>query len=156
MPTALRMLPASTGPDSVTPTPGPGADAEVTGSITLADAGYEPASLTLTGAAGKTFGITLTNTGKFVHNLQIAGPDGEFNTDDDITSLDVPPLAATPTASPSPTPAPAETGSPTGVPTPAPTVAPVNAAVVTGKLPAGTYKYRDQFHPEITGTIIVQ
>jgi len=133
---------------SGTPTPGPGT-ADVSGSMTLADAGYNPASLTLAGAAGKTFGITLTNSGKFVHNLQIAGPDGVFDTDDDITSPDVPPLAATPTASPSP--APADTGSPAAAPTP---VA-VNTAVVTGELPAGTYKYRDRFHPDITGTIII-
>lgn len=131
---------------SATPTPGPGA-ADVSGSMTLADAGYDPPSLTLAGAAGKTFGITLTNTGKFVHNLQIAGPDGQFDTDDDITSPDVPPLATTPTASP----APAGTGSPAAAPTPVT----VNTALVTGELPAGTYKYRDRFHPEITGTIII-
>ena len=142
------------GTASATPTPAAGA-AEVTGSMTLADAGYDPPSLTLAGAADKTFGITLTNTGKFVHNLQIAGPDGEFDSDDDVTSPDVPPLGPTPTASPSPTPAAADTGSPAAVPAPTATPAGVNTAVFTGKLPAGTYKYRDRFHPEITGTIVI-
>jgi plastocyanin len=148
--------------ETSSPTPGPGAEAEVSGAMTLADDGYEPASLTLAGAAGKTFGITLTNTGKFVHNLQIAGPDGDFGTEDDITSLDVPPLGPTPPASPTPTPAPttaapsdAGSGSPTAVPTPVPTAVPVNTTVITGELPAGTYKYRDEFHPEITGTIVI-
>ena len=136
------------------PTTAPGA-AEVTGAMTLTDTGYDPASLTLTGAADKTFGITLTNTGKLVHNLQIAGPDGQYNTDDDITSEDVPTLAVTPAPSPSPTAAPAGTGSPTVAPTPAATPVPVNVVVVTGKLPAGTYQYRDSFPSGITGTIVI-
>jgi uncharacterized cupredoxin-like copper-binding protein len=145
---------------SGTPTPGPGSAAEVTGSMTLSDTGYDPPSLTLAGAAGKPFGITLTNTGQFVHNLQIAGKDGTFDTEDDIFSPDVPPLGATPTASPTPTPGPtdtgtADTGSPTASPTPAATLVPVNTGVVTGTLDAGTYKYRDRFHPNITGTIVI-
>jgi hypothetical protein len=146
---------------TTTPTPGPGGTADVKVDLTLNDSAYDPPTLTIAGAADKTFGITLTNKGTFVHNLQIAGPDGQFGTDDDITSDDVPPLAATPTASPTPTPTAVPSGtiaSSAGVtasPTPAATPVPVNVTTVVGKLAGGTYKYRDSFHPEITGTIII-
>lgn len=143
------------GVGSGTPTPRPGGPAEALGSMTLTDSGYDPATLTLAGAAGKNFAITLTNIGKFVHNLQIAGPDGEFNSDDDITSADVPVLGSTPAPSPAPTDT--SFGSTTTSSTPAPTPSGVNIVVMTGKIDtAGTYQYRDQFHPEITGEIIIK
>jgi len=50
---------------------------------------YEPDAITL--VAGKEFRLNLDNQGKFAHNLRIAGPDGEFETDDDIVSPDVAP-----------------------------------------------------------------
>ncbi|HEU4759012.1 MAG TPA: cupredoxin domain-containing protein, partial [Dehalococcoidia bacterium] len=77
------------------PTPAPTATATSTAEpvaqtiqLTAADNFYDPAQLQV--AAGQRFRITLTNTGTFVHNLRIAGPDGQFRTDDDlISSTDV-------------------------------------------------------------------
>jgi hypothetical protein len=122
----------------------------------MSDTGYTPATVTL--AAGKVFGINLTNDGHFVHNLRIAGPDGLFNTDDDIVSPDISPLLP---ATPTPTATAAPSGSDTAAPTaaaPASTPAAPNTGVVTGKIDApGTYKYQDDFHPtQITGTIVIQ
>jgi plastocyanin len=57
--------------------------------VVMKDNVFEPGTITL--AAGKEFRINLDNQGKFAHNLRIAGPDGEFETDDDIVSPDVPP-----------------------------------------------------------------
>jgi plastocyanin len=37
-------------------------------------------------AAGTAASVTLTNTGTAIHNMRIAGGDGEYNTDDDIVS----------------------------------------------------------------------
>lgn len=37
-------------------------------------------------AAGTAITATLNNTGTAIHNMRIAGPDGEYNTDDDIVS----------------------------------------------------------------------
>jgi len=62
-----------------TPTPAP---ADVTLSLNVSDSGFVPPEITA--PAGKSFRITLTNTGAVVHNLRIAGPDGQFRTDDDI------------------------------------------------------------------------
>ncbi|MEO8457302.1 MAG: hypothetical protein ABI559_05765 [Chloroflexota bacterium] len=146
---------------SATPTPGPQVNADVTANMVMGDSGYTPSPLTVAGAAGKTVGITLTNTGKFVHNLHIDGPDGQFGTDDDIISNDIPPLAA---ATPTPTPTVAPTGTETAAASataaasgsPSATPSGVNQGSVSGKLNAGTYHYRDDFHPEITGTIVIQ
>ena len=136
--------------------------------MTMDDGGYDPADLTIA-SAGKTFGITLTNNGKFVHNLHIAGPDGQFDTDDDIVSGDIAPC--TPTDTPTPTPTPSATPTPTAEPdtsdtssptvtaAPTPTPAPTcGVGQVTGKIDtAGTYKYRDDFHKtEITGNIVIE
>ena len=70
-----------------TATPGPGttpspAPAELNLALNVSDSGFDPPEITA--AAGKSFKITLTNTGTVVHNLRIAGPDGQFRTDDDI------------------------------------------------------------------------
>jgi plastocyanin len=144
------------GAASATPTPAPGSQVhtDVTADITMSDAGYTPAQVTL--AAGKVFGINLTNNGQFVHNLRIAGPDGLFNTDDDIVSPDISPLVQ---ATPTPTSAAAPSGSATAAPSAAaPTPAPANTGIVTGKIDTpGTYKYQDDFHPtQITGTIVIE
>ncbi len=55
--------------------------------VLLKDNVFEPATLTL--AAGKKFRLKLQNDGKFAHNIRIAGKDGEFETADDISSVDV-------------------------------------------------------------------
>ncbi len=41
---------------------------------------------TLEIAAGDTVNFTIPNTGQNIHNLRFAGPDGEYNTDDDYVS----------------------------------------------------------------------
>jgi len=71
--------PTGTPPAGATPTPAP---ADVTLALNVSDSGFDPPEITA--AAGKSFRITLTNTGTVVHNLRIAGPDGQFRTDDDI------------------------------------------------------------------------
>ncbi len=146
------------GAASATPTPAPGSQVQtdVTANVTMDDSGYTPATVTF--AAGKVFGINLTNNGHFVHNLRIAGPDGLFNTADDIVSPDISPLLP---ATPTPTPTAAPTGTATVAPSaaaPTSTPAAQNAGVMTGKIDApGTYKYRDDFHSTlITGTIVIQ
>ncbi len=151
------------GSASATPTPAPGSQVhtDITADMTMDDSGYTPATVTL--AAGKVFGINLTNNGHFVHNLRIAGPDGQFFTTDDIVSPDISPLLP---STPTPTPTLAPTGEATaGASTVAPTAAtpastPVapNTGIATGKIDTpGTYKYQDDFHStQITGTIVIQ
>jgi plastocyanin len=78
-------------------------------------------------AAGASVTIKLSNGGAALHNLRIAGPDGKFNTDDDIVS-DPDKMA----------------GSGEG-----------NIAISIAA--AGTYNYQCDFHPaDMKGTIAVQ
>jgi plastocyanin len=72
-----------------TPTPAPEEEADDEYDITMVDSLYEPDHFGTD--AGDTVRFNLENTGEFVHNLRIAGPDGEYFTDDDIVSEDVPP-----------------------------------------------------------------
>jgi plastocyanin len=70
-------------------TPAPGATAtpvpaDVSVEISVSEAGFAPNSLTVD--AGKSFRITVANTGSFIHNLRIAGPDGVFRTADDLAT----------------------------------------------------------------------
>jgi plastocyanin len=74
-------------------TPEPGEDAEQEAAVEMQDSVFIPAEVTL--EAGKSFSINLTNNGQFVHNLRIDGPDGEFETDDDIQSPDIDPSGGT-------------------------------------------------------------
>jgi plastocyanin len=72
---------------AATPTPAPedevAADVEL--EMSMKDNFFEPAELTV--RAGETFRILLRNEGpQFVHNLRITGPDGEFDTEDDLVS----------------------------------------------------------------------
>ncbi len=78
--------------------------------------------------AGQRFRIDLTNNGpQFVHSLRIAGPDGQFDTDDDLVSE---PLSQKP-------------GDPGGL----------TGQIDT----PGVYPFRCDFHPsEMTGTLTVQ
>jgi uncharacterized cupredoxin-like copper-binding protein len=67
---------------SPTPVPADQVDAEVI--VTLKDDAFEPVELTV--PAGKKFRISIKNEGTLACNLRIAGPDGDYRTDDDITS----------------------------------------------------------------------
>ena len=73
---------------AVTPTPStaPQEPVDVTLDVALIDNAFQPASLTL--PSGKKFRINLVNSGTFIHNLRIAGPDGQYRTADDIISKD--------------------------------------------------------------------
>lgn len=52
--------------------------------VSMGDNFFDPNQYTVTGGATVTFGIT--NNGAAIHNMRIAGPDGEYNTDDDTVS----------------------------------------------------------------------
>jgi plastocyanin len=107
------------------PTPAPGDEEPVDVELDLGatNEGFDPAELRV--EAGARFRITLTANDAFIHNVRIAGPDGEYNTDDDLTTDDD-----------------AEDG---------------GTATLTGEIDeAGTYEFRDDFHPELTGTLIVE
>ncbi len=70
-----------------TETPAPADDFEGELEVSLLDNVFEPDLLAID--AGTRTKINLPNTGEFVHNLRIDGPDGEYFTEDDITSPDV-------------------------------------------------------------------
>ncbi|MCH7484502.1 MAG: cupredoxin domain-containing protein [Chloroflexi bacterium] len=72
-----------------TETPSPADEFEDEREIRLLDNVFDPEFVVID--AGKRTKIDLLNVGEFVHNLRIAGPDGEYFTDDDITSEDVRP-----------------------------------------------------------------
>jgi plastocyanin len=74
---------------------------------------------------GETVTIRATNTGLAIHNLRVAGADGEWSTDDDAASE--PPLAN-----------PGET-----------------VEVVFTPTAAGTYTFRCDFHPLEQGGVVV-
>jgi plastocyanin len=74
--------------DAASPTPAPDS-VEQEASVVMIDSVFEPAAITL--AVGKEFRINLDNQGTFAHNMRIAGPDGEFETGDDILSGDIGP-----------------------------------------------------------------
>ncbi len=69
-----------------------GADAELDGSepvdvtfdLKMGDNFFEPKELEV--AAGQSFRINLINEGELAHNLRITGPDGEYDTGDDLVS----------------------------------------------------------------------
>lgn len=71
-----------------TPTPEPkeAVDAEL--NVATGEMFYDPVELSV--GAGQKLRITIANQGQFLHNVRIAGPDGEFDTPDDIVSPDVP------------------------------------------------------------------
>ncbi|HEV8573599.1 MAG TPA: cupredoxin domain-containing protein [Dehalococcoidia bacterium] len=72
---------AATPAPGATPTPVP---ADLSLEVTATDAAFDPAALTV--EAGKTFRLKLSNTGTLIHNLRIAGPDGQFDTTDDLVT----------------------------------------------------------------------
>jgi len=72
--------------ETPTATPSPTAQEPVDVSLdTVAnDDGFAPAELEV--EAGKTFRINIKNEGQFVHSMRVAGPDGEYDTEDDLES----------------------------------------------------------------------
>jgi len=52
--------------------------------VTMQDNSFDPAGLTIAATDSVTFEIT--NNGRATHNMRIAGPDGEYDTDDDAVS----------------------------------------------------------------------
>lgn len=100
-------------------------EADVTLDVTMTDEGFKPAKIEV--EAGQTFRINLPNQGSFVHNMRIAGPDGEFETDDDIVSTPQDPKAGE------------------------------DGTLVGTLDEPGTYEFRSDFQPtEITGTLTVK
>lgn len=113
---------------SPTPTPTPtggAADVDVELDLTTTDNAFSQTEFTV--EAGQTFRFNVTNTGAFGHSLRIAGPDGEFDTDDDMVSD---PHAILPGGT---------------------------AELVGQIDKAGSYAFRCDFHPtEMAGTLIVE
>ncbi len=73
--------PEATPPPDATPAP---EEVDVTLKLTTEDNVFSPKELTV--AAGKKFRIQITNKGDNIHNIIIAGVDGEFGTKDDLVS----------------------------------------------------------------------
>ena len=84
--------PAEPAPDdgAAQPAPDEGApqSVDVTLDVKMGDSFYEPSELEV--EAGKSFRINLTNDGKLIHNLRIAGVDSEYETADDLISTPSP------------------------------------------------------------------
>ena len=70
----------------VTSTPAPEEDVDDEVEIRMLDSVFEPNTFTID--AGDRVRISLPNEGQFAHNLRIAGPDGDYFTEDDIVSAD--------------------------------------------------------------------
>ena len=81
---ALALLAAAAcGGDSFNlPTPGPGGETIIR--IDMGDNFFSPNAITI--RTGQKYILELRNRGKAPHDLRIAGPDLEFDTDDDIAS----------------------------------------------------------------------
>lgn len=68
-----------------TQTPGNGETPPPGGlAVSMGDNFFDPEELTV--PAGETVTIAITNDGAVIHNMRIAGPDGEYDTDDDAVS----------------------------------------------------------------------
>ncbi len=80
--TVTEATPADDQPEDVD-----AADAEPDVEVTLTDHVFTPSTIDV--VSGEEFRIRLASEGQFVHNMRIAGPDGEFETEDDIVSDDV-------------------------------------------------------------------
>jgi len=117
--------PAAGTPEAGTPEADVPEAVDVTLELAVGDNFFEPTGLEV--EAGQKFRITLTNNGELIHNLRIAGADGEFDTSDDLVS--------TPDFQRS-----GETGE-----------------LVGQIDEPGDYSFRDDFHPtEALGTITVK
>jgi plastocyanin len=69
---------ASEPPDGETPEPG----GEI--AVSMQDNSFDPGDITV--AAGAAANFAIINDGAAIHNMRIAGADGEFDTDDDAVS----------------------------------------------------------------------
>jgi plastocyanin len=74
--------PTTTEPTDNGEDPGTGADGEVI--VSMGDNFFDPNDITVAAAADVAF--QLTNDGIAIHNMRIAGEDGEYNTSDDTVS----------------------------------------------------------------------
>ncbi len=83
-PRAIGTIVVTEEPAGETPEPGDAEPVDVTFDVSMGDNFFEPAELEV--EAGQTFRINLTNDGEFIHNLRIAGADGEYETGDDLVS----------------------------------------------------------------------
>ncbi len=74
---------------ATTPTPSatPAETFDLEVAVAVGAAGFDPAQISI--PAGKKFRITITNVDALVHDLRIAGPDGEYRSDDDLASGNV-------------------------------------------------------------------
>lgn len=70
-----------------TETEAPAEEFDVELDLGMLDNVYDPDVLVID--AGTTVKLNLNNLGEFVHNLRLAGPDGEYETEDDILSEDI-------------------------------------------------------------------
>lgn len=72
--------PAATTPANT----GNGGGGEVTFDVSMGDNFFDPKEFTVSAGASVTFNIT--NDGAAIHNMRIAGEDGDYSTDDDSVS----------------------------------------------------------------------
>ena len=78
---ATEGTPTAVASPTAQPSPGvPGAGI----AVSMKDNFFEPAALTV--KAGEAVTVNLTNDGVAIHNMRIAGADGNYNTDDDAVS----------------------------------------------------------------------
>ncbi len=110
---------------TVTPSPTPSEAVDTELDLTVADNSFNPAHLEV--GVGQKFRIRIQNAGSFAHSLRVAGPDNQFETDDDL-------VAVPDTINPGKT-----------------------AEIIGQFDKPGTYQFRDDFWPTLmTGTITVK
>lgn len=73
------------GGRAATPPPYTGPPPDVTIDVAMGDNFFQPSALEV--RAGDLFRIDLANDGRFVHNMRVAGPDGAYDTGDDLVSV---------------------------------------------------------------------
>ncbi len=83
-PLAIGTIVVTDEPTGEVPEAGDEEPVDVTFDVSMGDNFFEPAELEV--EAGQKFRINLTNAVEFIHNLRIAGPDGEYETGDDLVS----------------------------------------------------------------------
>lgn len=78
--------PAATGTTApaATGTTAPAAGGETTFDIVMKDNTFDPAEIVV--AAGEEITVNLVNDGQAIHDMRIAGVDGDYDTDDDFVS----------------------------------------------------------------------
>ena len=81
----LIVAAACGGSSTILPTPGPNGETVIR--IDMGDNFFFPNAITI--RANQKYILALHNKGKEAHNLRIAGPDGQFDTEDDIVLDDI-------------------------------------------------------------------